>query len=554
MNILGLKTSHDAGIAGVSGDKLIFAVEVEKFDNNNRHSVMGDPEIVGKVVKEVQFSSELISIDGWKKSFSKELQCPVAPYHDFDGGRVADFSGEQFLNGLKLFGQDLPYCSFPHSLGHILGAYMTSEFAVEKEPAYVLVWDGGQNARIHYIAPKTANPIRFIANAHNIYGTLYGIMGLYFGPYKNMKPAISRKGEKFGHMDWPGKLMARISFGRVHRSAVDHLHRIYAEYCYRTNQNVLGKDTVRAKLDHYLMEKMKIYCANYGICDDDALMCIHTFMQEVLLKGIEQHIPKGANLCFSGGSALNIKWNSAIRRSGLVGDLWVPPFPNDSGSALGTAFCAAAATGGVRRIEWDVYCGLYPVKRSIVARHPGWEHKRFSILELGQFFADNPRSPVVVINGKTELGPRALGNRSIMCNPSIPSNKTLLNTIKGREEFRPIAPICLESHAKEIFDPGTPDPYMLFDHVVRTEARNIVPAIMHIDNTARVQTVTRQQNSVIHVLLSEFYARTGIPLLCNTSANLNGSGFFPDVESAMRWGRVDHIWSDGYLYSKEKSQ
>jgi carbamoyltransferase len=108
----------------------------------------------------------------------------------------------------------------------------------------------------------------------------------------------------------------------------------------------------------------------------------------------------------------------------------------------------------------------------------------------------------------------------------------------------------MEEHAPRIFDPGTHDPYMLFDHYVRAEWKTRVPAICHLDGTARLQTVKAQENESIYRLIDEYYRLTGIPLLCNTSANFNGSGFFPDCESAMQWAGVNYVYCAGILYEK----
>jgi carbamoyltransferase len=131
--------------------------------------------------------------------------------------------------------------------------------------------------------------------------------------------------------------------------------------------------------------------------------------------------------------------------------------------------------------------------------------------------------------------------------------KTVLNDVKKREPYRPVAPICLEEHAPAIFSPGTPDPHMLFDHVVRPEWRERVPAVLHLDDTARLQTVGTGDDETLRRILVAYHGLSGIPVLCNTSANLNGSGFFPDVVSALQWGRVDMVWSEDTLYRKAPS-
>jgi carbamoyltransferase len=110
----------------------------------------------------------------------------------------------------------------------------------------------------------------------------------------------------------------------------------------------------------------------------------------------------------------------------------------------------------------------------------------------------------------------------------------------------------MEEDASQIFSPGYPDPYMLFEHRVREEWKDQVPAICHLDGTARLQTVNRKENAFIYELLTEYKKLSGIPLLCNTSANFNGSGFFPDVKSVMEWDKVNFIWSAGKLYFKKE--
>jgi carbamoyltransferase len=156
----------------------------------------------------------------------------------------------------------------------------------------------------------------------------------------------------------------------------------------------------------------------------------------------------------------------------------------------------------------------------------------------------------VVLNGRAELGPRALGGRSILAAPVDAAMKDRLNDIKRREPFRPVAPICLEEHAPEIFSPGTPDPYMLFEHDVRPAWVARIPAVLHLDGTARLQTVSPAQDPDLTEILRAYHEVSGVPVLCNTSANFNGSGFFPDVATAIGWDKVDMVWEEGTLYRR----
>ena len=127
-----------------------------------------------------------------------------------------------------------------------------------------------------------------------------------------------------------------------------------------------------------------------------------------------------------------------------------------------------------------------------------------------------------------------------------------LNQLKGRDAYRPVAPICLEQRAEEIFDPGGRDPHMLFEHRVRPAWLQKIPAVIHVDGSARLQTVAQSDEPLLFQLLTEYEKRTAIPVLCNTSANFPGKGFFPDTASAARWGGCRHVWAEGKLYTRRK--
>jgi carbamoyltransferase len=228
----------------------------------------------------------------------------------------------------------------------------------------------------------------------------------------------------------------------------------------------------------------------------------------------------------------------------------VPPFPNDSGSAIGAACCEFFLNSDRVNIDWNVYSGPRIINGDI--SNSNWQSIDISITELAEVLY-YLNEPIVVLNGCAELGPRSLGNRSIICSPIYKGMKEVLNNIKGREDYRPIAPICIEESAPDFFIPGTSDPFMLYDHFVKEEVRNLIPAICHLDFSARLQTVNESQNPFLYKLLHEFNLLSGVPILCNTSSNFNGSGFFPDIESAMEWNKVNLIWSNGSSFVKINS-
>jgi carbamoyltransferase len=124
--------------------------------------------------------------------------------------------------------------------------------------------------------------------------------------------------------------------------------------------------------------------------------------------------------------------------------------------------------------------------------------------------------------GRSEYGPRALGHRSLLCDPRRPENLGRMNAIKGREEFRPVAPMVLAERATEIFDGVHPSPYMLFVHRVRPEWVDRIPAVVHVDGTARIQTVDDADEPLFAAMLRGFERRTGVPVVVNTSFNTAG--------------------------------
>jgi carbamoyltransferase len=137
-------------------------------------------------------------------------------------------------------------------------------------------------------------------------------------------------------------------------------------------------------------------------------------------------------------------------------------------------------------------------------------------------------------DGRSEFGPRALGHRSLLAHPGFPENLERLNDIKGREQFRPVAPMVLQAHAADIFEGGPiPSPYMLFVHRVRPDWVDRIPAVVHFDHTARIQTVSPDAQPRLAATIEAFQARTGLPVLVNTSLNTAGRPMVDDPRDAL---------------------
>jgi predicted NodU family carbamoyl transferase len=244
-------------------------------------------------------------------------------------------------------------------------------------------------------------------------------------------------------------------------------------------------------------------------------------------------------LLITGGCGLNCDWNSNWREANLFPEIFVPPVANDSGSAIGTAIDAQLYFTGNPKISWSVYSGHDFVTSS------AYDSSLFYECALDYaMIADMLASDLIVgwVNGKSEIGPRALGNRSILAAPFNVSTRVRLNEIKQREQFRPIAPVCLDEDAGRWFGCDSPSPFMLYTQRVAT---NALAAVTHVNGTARIQTVSPETNLPLCELLRAFRARTGYGVLCNTSLNFKGRGFINNISDLASYA-IEH-GLDGFV-------
>ena len=546
MLICGVKLTHDGGVALIDDGRLVFSVEMEKLENNPRHQRIDDLQIVFDTIRQFGYDPEVVEhyvFDGWRKTdklrlwAGQEVRISLAPYR-------RGHTSTDLLRAYEFSVLDLPYLSFPHYAGHFASGYCSSPVAQAGGNAYVLCWDGPMFPYLYF----------FDAQARRVesLGPLFFLRGGTYHHLAQIFPPFTKQTSWAQEAALPGKIMAYAGLGTPRADAVAQLRNLYD----RAVAHVLGTGTVPdAAANEVASDRIRRHVRQHlspgAISAEDWIASIQQFMQDMLIESIEKRVGddghRSSRLVFAGGCALNIKWNSALRRSSAFSDVWVPPFPNDAGSAIGAAACAWLKFGDSPAIQWDTYAGpsLPPAPASL----EGWTAIDCSLDHLGQWLHATGQ-PVVFLHGRSELGPRALGHRSIFCAPTEAATKQLLNDVKGREAYRPVAPICLEEHAPTVFEPGTRDPFMLYDHLVRPDWVSRVPAICHVDGTARLQTVSRADDADVYQVLRAYENASGIPLLCNTSANHSGRGFFPDVESAAEWGKIPHIWAQGRLYSR----
>lgn len=513
-----MKPGHDGTVAAVDAgaQKLLFSYEAEK-DSFPRYEVF-NPHLMIEAACETDFP-DVIALSGWAKGGYSAKAGIGAGYYGHETSNIE-------VQEQNFFGRKTKIFSSSHLRSHIMSAYGLSPFE-QGQPCYVLVWEGSMGDFYHVDEHLNVTHIHMVMmTPGNKYAFLYALAD----------PTFAMPKGQLRYED-PGKLMALCGYGTPgprNQQEED------------ITQFLLNRDSILLSLTKDDLKDSPYH--NIGVEHPDFKTLALKFSDEIFSRFhrfAKENLTPGLPLLISGGCGLNCEWNTAWRNSGLFSEVFVPPCTNDTGSAIGTAIDAMWHFTGNAKLDWSVYAGQPFVDDldhddediEIVDYNPNDLAGR---LAAGEIYA--------WAHGNCEIGPRALGNRSILAAPFASDTKQRLNTIKKREGFRPIAPLCLEEDVSKHFDWQGPSPYMLYFQKV-TDQR--LQAIMHVDQTARVQTVNRVQNEKIHALLTAFRAITGAGVLCNTSLNFNGTGFINRTSDLVRYCRengLDGFCANGRVY------
>ncbi|WP_315834293.1 carbamoyltransferase family protein [Bradyrhizobium prioriisuperbiae] len=270
------------------------------------------------------------------------------------------------------------------------------------------------------------------------------------------------------------------------------------------------------------------------------------------------------NLVIAGGVALNCVANGRVARESGFENIWIQPAAGDDGIAIGCAYYGHLVVQQQRRnfVMEHSYVGRPYTDQEVEDTTKKWiigiqttaTRSANVAAETAKLLAD--QKVIGWFQDRSEFGPRALGNRSIIADVRRPEMKDILNKrVKHRQAFRPFAPIVLYERAKEVFEGEEDSPFMLIAKRVRPEWQSRIPAIVHVDGTARVQTVREATNPTLYRLLKEFEALTGVPVLLNTSFNVKGEPIIETPRDAMACflqTGIDHLVMHDTIVSKNK--
>ncbi len=284
--------------------------------------------------------------------------------------------------------------------------------------------------------------------------------------------------------------------------------------------------------------------------------CCERAMMSVVRMALEK--TRSRNLCLAGGVALNSKANGKIAASGLVEKIFVQPAASDDGVALGAALAPYADGGGKlpNKAMRHAYFGPSFDDAAIETALRTYKLRYTRVDDPAGVAAELLSRGKILgwFQGRMEFGPRALGNRSILADPRDPEMTVKVNNaVKFREWWRPFAPSLKKEGAGEFLESATDSPFMILTAQVRAEKRGVIPAVTHVDGSARPQTVEKEVNPLYWRLIDEFGARTGVPVVMNTSFNLRGEAIVHTPTDAVRTffsSGMDALVIGGFLVEK----
>lgn len=507
-SILSFKPGHDGSVAYVKNGRLVCSLEAEK-DSFPRYTEV-TPSVMLEALSVADAVPDVVAVSGWVKGWHSVEPPLETGYWGYAGNTVR-------TRRTTMLGKEIEFFSSSHERSHIMGCYGMSPFP-QGQPCYMLLWEGTLGR--FYEIDGDLN-VRRIGDVMDEPGHKYAFL------YSLADPTYE---DEF-RFSTAGKLMALAGFSDRKAMNAEEL---------KTSKHIIDNVILRIN-----KKKEMEWSPFYNIGVEHPLLTnlagkFSDYLFDAFYTFARQHCTKGYPLLIGGGCGLNCEWNTKWRNAGLFEDVFVPPVANDTGSAIGTAVDSQHHYTGNAKIEWDVYCGPRFIQRTETDRQWKFEEYDLDFDQLAKLLEQN--KVFALVQGNCEIGPRALGNRSLIAAPFKKEMHARLNAIKGRESYRPIAPICMEENVAEWFEWEGPSPYMLYFQKVKHPA---LKAITHVDGTARVQTVTAASNKRLYQILAAFKRHTGFGVLCNTSLNFNGRGFINNFEDLAQYATDKAL--DGFI-------
>lgn len=567
MVILGLTLGHDGAVSILKDGKLVTSISCERIYREKKTSFI-NWLIIDHVLNTANLSFDdvdYIAIGGYDKWAMKDNFIRV--YYNDD---ISDSPFNITKDSHTKYGYDIikdnwlvqpitdrwsyPFISvnvviedtfvkpgflINHQTAHAASAHYTSPF----EKSVILTLDGSgeypeKSGSYHY---GDNDRLESMGAPNTLIGVFYDKMTDYI----SLGPGLTKA----------GTLMGLSSYGKPNQIAINEWEKYVrptsneliagdTQYYYYMGSKLIGRPPYSYRVwiseDEKLMDNKPSGSSPYTLLERkevdteigmNAAASVQYIFEKTVLKIVDDlyEITKeynNGNLCLAGGSFLNCNANYKILKRSKFDNIFIYPAAGDDGLAAGAALYVYHHINGNDKKEYTnseiVYTGGEYKNDTI-----GEKYDPVKVAELIS------KSKIIAwYQGKSEYGPRALGNRSFLANPTDPNMKDILNSrVKFREWFRPFAPSVIEEYCQDYFDIDVPSPFMLYTCPVKN--KELVPSITHIDGTARVQTVNKEDNPKYYQLIKEVEKFTGIPMVLNTSLNVNGQPIVETIEEAL---------------------
>lgn len=522
-SVISFYGSHNSAVSLSIDGEIKIVLEVERFTNYKngaiaQYKIVNNPLATLKLI--IKYLQKKYNIDVFDTCLYLNADVIHGTQHYYMQEMIP---AKQYVNAY-------------HHQSHAAGAFYQTDY----KNALIFSFDGGGNDGMFniYLASRE-NSVTLLESVLNpLYNTAHfnydlGFPYMVFGHYLK---DIKLEHLPDGNLTYPGKIMGLASYGKVNQSWLPHMKVFYKMGVggenYQTAIRYLG-NRINVKFD--TSDRLDGQIA-YDIAATSQRAFEECFL-EIAKPYMETYpdLPIG----ITGGCGLNIILNTRLVEE-FGRDVFVGPNPNDCGISAGMLLHhlrpqakVDLTYSGTELLDIDAL-GEYiqsDSNREIVDNPTSTQFEDSIDIVVNDLIAGKI---IGVARGRSEHGPRALGNRSILCNPTISDMKDVLNQkVKNREWYRPFAPVVRLEDVNKYFEWNRESQWMSFCPKVREEWRNKLPAITHVDNTARVQTVTKEQNEWLYNLLTLMEEKTGIGILLNTSFNVNGKPILSTIKDAV---------------------
>lgn len=549
MIILGLNIGHDSSACILVNGKLIAACEEERY-NKIKHTKEFPIKAVQDCLKiaNIKMSKvDIVSVGFRPKKYIEDFFLKPA-LQDYQ--RVKQiilgknklnlyFNLEEILREKLQFKKKIEFND--HHTNHLASTYYPSGYS----KSLVVSFDGMGENESGYFAKANEGRLTVIHKKNcfpDSLGLIYSAITSYLGWKHNCDEGIIMGLASYGVPNSKIKNKKK-SYIEIFRDIIKYRDGLDFEINKKFITYHEERDTWVSKKFIDIFGKRRVYKDKLTQHHKNIAAALQLRLEEVVLsqlKFLKKKYPDYDKLCLSGGVALNCSLNGKIKSSKLFDEIFIQPASGDAGLAIGAAILTFNKYNNYKKLDFtnSTYLGSRFTNKEIIKVTKKYSNRikvsrdKNVSLKISEYIDQG--KIIGWFQGAAEFGPRALGNRSILCKPFPVSMKDYINKkVKFREEFRPFAPAVLSNFYQDYFQIDQESPFMLIACNAKPKNQNKIPAVIHVDNTCRVQTVSTKYNKKFYDLINNYYKISNIPVILNTSFNIKGQPIVNTPEDAI---------------------